>query len=147
MKFTVIYAIGLGTCLSFNSVFAIETDKPALDADYDGVPDAQDRCLGTPLVKKVDPKHHLAAIFSQARRSSTPVSVPVDEQGCAKDSDKDGVADYLDYCPENSKEELSAGVHSNGCPLQSDGDGTPDYRDHCPDTKRGVPTDRFGCPV
>ncbi len=144
IKKTIVTTICLGVCLSLNASVA-QTQNT--DADYDGVPDSQDRCLNTPLVKKIDPKHRFAAIFSDNRRTPTPVSVPVDEQGCAKDSDKDGVVDYQDYCPDNSVKELSAGIHSNGCPKQSDGDGTPDYRDHCPDTPRGVKTNPLGCPV
>lgn len=119
----------------------------AVDADHDGVDDAEDQCLNTPQLKKIDPNSKFAVLFPEARRSAEPVSVPVDEKGCAKDSDQDGIADHLDFCPENSQEELSAGVHDNGCPLQSDGDGTPDYRDRCPGTERGVRADSHGCPV
>ena len=125
---------------------ADEAEQAVIDADYDDVPDDRDKCLNTPLVKKIDPEDKFAAIFPEERRSPEPKSVPVDADGCALDTDQDGVPDYQDFCPEDSEQAISAGVHENGCPLQSDGDGTPDYRDNCPGTERGVATDKFGCP-
>lgn len=57
---------------------------------------------------------------------NTPKGVKVDADGCPIDADKDGVADYLDKCP------LIAGVAAfNGCP-DSDGDGIVDSLDKCP---------------
>lgn len=137
--------IGLAIPLLFTTHLAWSAEQ-IQDADYDGVPDDKDKCLNTPLVKKIDPKDQFAAIFPADRRSSTPQSVPVDADGCARDRDQDGVPDYRDFCPEDSELAISAGVHTNGCPLQSDHDGTPDYRDQCPDTPQGVPADRWGCP-
>lgn len=52
--------------------------------------------------------------------------------GKSKDSDKDGVADKLDKCP-NTPMDVSVDV--NGCPIDSDGDGVADYIDKCPDIK------------
>ncbi len=63
------------------------------------------------------------------------------------DTDRDGIPDINDKCPENSFRELSRGVESNGCPLQSDADKVPDYKDQCPNTPKGVKTNRVGCPV
>jgi outer membrane protein OmpA-like peptidoglycan-associated protein len=63
----------------------------------------------------------------------TPVGVNVDKTGCPDDSDGDGVFDYLDKCPDTPKEAYGK-VDSTGCPLDSDGDGVPDYLDDCPDT-------------
>lgn len=121
-------------------------DEAMPDQDQDGVADSLDRCPDTPLLKKVDPGLRIAPLFAKRELSREPVSVPVDAHGCALDSDQDGVADHLDFCPEDTAQEIAAGVGTNGCPLQSDGDGTPDYRDRCPDTPKGVATDRFGCP-
>lgn len=119
-----------------------------IDSDHDGVADTIDRCPNTAQVKKIDPdKLRIAAIFPAQYTSKEPVSVSVDKQGCALDRDHDGLADYLDFCPEDSAIEISAGISKNGCPLQSDGDGTPDYRDDCPNTPRGVKADQRGCPV
>ena len=73
----------------------------------------------------------------------TPAGVAVDAQGCPLDSDKDGVPDYLDKCPGTP---LGVKVDKVGCPLDSDGDGVPDYLDKCPDTPTGVKVDQNGCP-
>ncbi len=61
-----------------------------------------------------------------------------------KDSDGDGVPDFLDKCPKTPK---GVKVDANGCPLDSDGDGIPDYRDECPGTAKGVIVDEVGCPL
>ena len=55
-----------------------------------------------------------------------------------KDSDKDGIADKLDLCPD-----IAGLKEFNGCP-DTDGDGIPDYEDKCPKTK-GVKA-LMGCP-
>ncbi len=74
----------------------------------------------------------------------TPTGVTVDEFGCPIDSDKDGVADYLDQCPETP---IAAKVDKNGCPVDSDGDGVADYLDLCGNTPSGVQVDKDGCPL
>lgn len=48
--------------------------------------------------------------------------------GDVADSDKDGVSDKKDKCPETPE---NAKVDKKGCPLDSDGDGVPDYEDEC----------------
>lgn len=117
------------------------------DSDKDGVPDIHDLCPDTPAVTKVKPTLRIALVFDKQQLMDERVAVPVDSTGCAKDGDGDGVADYRDFCPEDTLHEISSGVGPNGCPLQSDGDGTPDYRDACPGTPLGVATDPSGCPV
>lgn len=57
------------------------------------------------------------------------------------DSDKDGVNDKKDKCPDTP---AGAQVDNDGCPLDRDGDGIPDITDVCPDIK-GVKTAK-GCP-
>jgi OOP family OmpA-OmpF porin len=74
----------------------------------------------------------------------TPTGVRVDKDGCPLDSDGDGVPDYLDKCPDTPK---GVKVDKDGCPLDSDGDGVPDYLDKCPDTPKGVKVDKDGCPI
>ena len=117
-----------------------------LDSDNDGVSDAQDKCPNTHQVYKVDPNSRIAPLFEPEHLTKNPVAVMVDNDGCAVDSDGDGVPDHKDYCPDDTPLAISAGVSKQGCPLQSDSDGTPDYRDKCPGTLRGISTDRFGCP-
>jgi len=62
---------------------------PPVDSDGDGVPDALDRCPGTPA------------------------GVAVDSKGCPLDSDGDGVPDYLDKCPGTP---AGVTVGPDGCP-------------------------------
>ncbi len=64
--------------------------------------------------------------------------------GRAKDSDGDGVPDYMDDCPGTPS---GVTVDATGCPLDSDGDGVPDYLDKCPNTPAGVQVDSTGCPI
>ncbi len=74
----------------------------------------------------------------------TPAGVKVDATGCPLDSDGDGVPDYKDKCPNTPP---GVKVDSAGCPLDSDGDGVPDYLDKCPNTPHGVKVDAEGCPL
>src|SRR5437867_3696792 len=66
--------------------------------------------------------------------------------GCPpdSDSDKDGVPDGLDKCPDTP-----AGAHVDGvgCPTDADQDGVPDGVDRCPNTPPGTRVDTTGCPL
>jgi len=75
---------------------------------------------------------------------NTPAGVKVDENGCPVDSDKDGVADYQDKCPGTP---AGVKVTADGCPVDSDKDGVADYLDKCPNTPAGVKVTENGCPV
>jgi OOP family OmpA-OmpF porin len=77
------------------------------------------------------------------RCPDTPAGVKVDAKGCPLDSDGDGVPDDLDKCPDTPKGCI---VDKDGCPVDSDGDGVCDGLDKCPDTPKGVPVDETGCP-
>lgn len=61
-----------------------------------------------------------------------------------KDSDKDGVIDLLDKCPDTPK---GTKVDEHGCDTSADtdGDGVPDNRDKCPNTPKGAAVDEHGC--
>lgn len=59
-----------------------------------------------------------------------------------KDSDGDGVPDYLDKEPNTP---VGARVNSSGMTLDSDGDGTPDHLDKCP--FQPGPASTNGCPA
>jgi OOP family OmpA-OmpF porin len=74
----------------------------------------------------------------------TPLSWVVDKDGCPIDSDGDGVHDYLDKCPGTP---AGVKVDNKGCPPDLDGDGVPDYLDKCPGTPAGVKVDKDGCPL
>ena len=63
------------------------------------------------------------------------------------DSDRDGVSDERDHCPETAPGTL---VDAEGCSADqrdSDNDGVPDSRDQCPNTPSGTAVDANGCPV
>ncbi|CAA6800546.1 MAG: Unknown protein, partial [uncultured Thiotrichaceae bacterium] len=67
----------------------------------------------------------------------------VDEAGCELDTDKDGVKDSADKCPETP---AGAKVNSTtGCELDADADGVKDSADKCPDTAEGTEVDATGC--
>ena len=64
---------------------------------------------------------------------NTPRGVEVDSVGCPLDEDHDGVPDYLDHCLGTPAAAIGY-VDSLGCMLDTDGDGIEDYRDQCPGT-------------
>ncbi|MEA3499181.1 MAG: OmpA family protein, partial [Campylobacterota bacterium] len=61
-----------------------------------------------------------------------------------KDSDKDGVFDITDECPETPLDRV---VDDKGCQLDSDKDGVLDYKDECPNTPQGFTVNSVGCPT
>lgn len=70
------------------------------------------------------------------------VEAPVDVVDTPKDTDKDGVFDVLDKCPDTPEGVV---VDQAGCPLDQDQDGVPDYLDQCPNTPEDVEVDERGC--
>lgn len=74
---------------------------------------------------------------------NTPDGIQVDDFGCPLDSDSDGIPDYLDKCGGTG---AGIAVDSMGCPKDTDKDGIPDYLDKCPDTPANIKVDNFGCP-
>lgn len=60
------------------------------------------------------------------------------------DSDRDGVNDDLDKCPNTV---AGARVDSSGCELDGDRDGVVDRLDRCPNTPAGDKVDTAGCGV
>ena len=73
-----------------------------------------------------------------------PPGALLDQNGCAYDTDGDGVYDGIDLC-RNTPEGVT--VDRVGCPLDSDGDAVADYLDLCPGTPKGVIVDQDGCPL
>lgn len=67
-----------------------------------------------------------------------------DANGCAMDSDNDGVVDGIDMCANTP---AGVTVDEVGCPIDSDRDGVADYKDLCPNTPEGVIVDEDGCPI
>lgn len=68
----------------------------------------------------------------------------LDANGCAMDSDGDGVVDGIDMCANTP---AGVTVDEVGCPIDSDRDGVADYKDLCPNTPEGVIVDEDGCPI
>jgi len=62
----------------------------------------------------------------------------------AIDSDKDGVPDRLDLCPNTPS---GVKVDQNGCPLDDDKDGVPNYLDKELNTAPGALVDAFGVTI
>ena len=67
----------------------------------------------------------------------TPRGVQVDSIGCPLDEDHDGVPDYLDHCLGTPPAAIGF-VDSLGCELDTDGDGVEDYKDECPNTPQAA---------
>jgi hypothetical protein len=114
-------------CLGTPSGEAVDGDgcsASQLDADLDGVSDADDACPGTPAGE------------------------PVDNVGCSgsqEDTDNDNVMDAFDACPNTP---LGAQVDAAGCAdsqLDTDGDSITNDRDQCPTTTSGEPVNGVGC--
>ncbi|MFC1742497.1 OmpA family protein [Candidatus Riflebacteria bacterium] len=74
----------------------------------------------------------------------TPKGIRVDLEGCPLDSDEDGVPDHKDKSPGTPR---GIKVDDKGRPYDSDGDGVLDPFDKCPDTPPGIDVNFFGCPL
>ena len=74
---------------------------------------------------------------------ATPLGAKVDARGCPNDSDGDGVLDGIDKCDATPK---GCTIDRNGCPSDGDGDGVCDGLDTCADTPKGATVDAKGCP-
>lgn len=74
----------------------------------------------------------------------TPLGAIVDASGCPVDSDNDGVYDGLDRCDNTP---AGAKTDVSGCPIDNDGDGVYDGLDNCPETPTTAKVDKFGCPI
>jgi len=74
---------------------------------------------------------------------NTPLGAKVDKQGCPTDADNDGIFDGLDKCADTPK---GATVDAEGCPMDTDKDGIYDGIDQCPNTPADVKVGSDGCP-
>jgi len=75
---------------------------------------------------------------------NTPAGAKVDKNGCAIDSDKDGVIDLYDMCPNTP---FGVKVNEKGCAVDTDSDAIPDYKDKCPNTPKNIVVDEHGCAI
>ena len=130
--------------------FSFGIGGPSRDRDKDGVPDEDDRCLGTPAGARVDAVG--CAIDSDDdgvfdgidRCNNTPPGAIVDERGCEHDGDGDKVPDGVDRCPDTPP---GAFVDAEGCPRDADLDSIYDGIDKCPSTPKGCFVNTNGCPT
>lgn len=97
-----------------------------------------------------DPDHNLlytAGLTWQIGGAEPPVPVREEQPpavAAPRDSDRDGVADDRDRCPDTPG---GVQVDERGCPRDRDADGVPDYLDKCPDTRKGEFVDEEGCTI
>ena len=82
--------------------------------------------------------------FNFGGEKPAPAPEPVKPVKKVVDSDNDGVADYLDKCPNTP---AGVKVDAKGCPVDSDNDGVADYLDKCPNTPAGMKVDKNGCAI
>lgn len=73
---------------------------------------------------------------------NTPVGTAVDSVGCNNDTDGDGVLNVRDKCPNTP---AGTRVDADGCNEDKDGDGVLNTRDKCPDTPPGTKVGARGC--
>jgi hypothetical protein len=110
---------------------------------------------GSSVSSPVQPQVQAAVPVSPIPVAPVPVSPPVSSTPVFKpDSDRDGVTDLQDKCPNNTQAEMVNGIYKTGsrrgCPLDHDNDRVPDYRDKCPRNRteelaQGI--DARGCPT
>jgi OmpA-OmpF porin, OOP family len=93
---------------------------------------AEDEAVAEPMA--------VAAVCTE----TPPPGALLDAQGCAFDSDGDGVVDGVDLCAGTP---AGVTVDRVGCPLDTDKDGVADFEDQCPATPLGVIVDKTGCPI
>lgn len=111
---------GVGLYFRFNEFIGIDVStmmNQTLTDDWDGIKKGSNDLFL---------QHSIGFVFSLAK---------------SVDSDKDGVNDKNDICPNTP---AGVAVDSKGCPLDVDNDGVPDYKDKCPKEFGSISLD--GCP-
>lgn len=79
---------------------------------------------------------------AQDQCPNTPSGTQVDASGCNIDSDGDGVANAIDQCPNTP---AGQAVDARGCNNDLDGDGITNDIDKCPNTPPGTAVGAKGC--
>jgi len=82
-------------------------------------------------------------VDSKDKCPNTPAGTNVDANGCELDDDKDGVPNSKDKCPNTP---ANAEVDAHGCELDDDKDGVVNSKDLCPSTPLDAPVNESGCP-
>ncbi|CAN1535688.1 OmpA-like domain [Flavobacteriaceae bacterium] len=123
-------------------VFGLGTLNGCPDRDIDGVADAKDRCpdiAGTLALMGCPDVDNDGVADIDDKCANTTAGYKVDATGCPLDTDKDGLANEMDMCPD-----AFGPPALKGCP-DTDGDGVADTIDRCP-TEKGNIVDK-GCPT
>ncbi len=97
--------------------------------------------------EKVQPAAPVAAPVVTPPPAPAPVVVPPAPKPVVAapiDSDRDGVFDPQDKCPNSPAGYV---VDANGCNIDSDKDGVLDPEDKCPNTPAGFSVNTEGCPL
>lgn len=79
---------------------------------------------------------------NQDQCPNTPMGTRVDAKGCHWDKDGDGVANGIDQCPGTP---AGTSVDARGCNNDLDGDGVVNADDKCPNTPKGTAVGAKGC--
>lgn len=121
---------GAGFKYAFNPHVALRGDARAV---YSTDESETDFLVGLGLIFKFGQS-------SKAQATPTPTPPP------ARDSDKDGVIDAEDQCPNTARGLV---IDTKGCAKSTDkdGDGVVDTIDQCPDSAKGAKVDAVGCYV
>ncbi len=140
------FADGVGTP-GVRGLATVAWAPRAHDLDGDGIPDAEDECVGLPEDFDnfedengcEDPDNDEDFVFDAddaCPNEAAEEGRDEDEDGCTDaivDGDADGIVDAEDACPE-APEDADGHQDTDGCPeLDNDGDGVPDANDTCAD--------------
>jgi len=158
-KRKIVMGLAVGALLSTSASLSLAASGDDRDTyrliDTEGKPvlsTRENECIETPVSPNDPAKFFKECGDSAEEKSVCPASCPasagepgpedLDAEGCPKDADGDGVADYCDKCPNTCS---GAKVDEFGCPLDSDGDGVNDCDDICQGTPLGAKVDAKGC--
>jgi len=143
-----------GQLLFSYGLFRLSSDMPADEYGPNNWHDWKDRPFRAYLEPSIGLTYYLFDVSPDSDKDGvkdkhdqcpdTPLGAMVDERGCPLDEDQDGVFDGLDICPNTP---LGATVDAKGCPIDSDEDGVFDGIDQCPNTPDGTEVDDTGCSV
>jgi OOP family OmpA-OmpF porin len=150
---TTIFDVGVGYLFPITRKIILRTEAlyrvDAHSKEGTGIPGGKkefyDSVLNIGLVIPLGHKEPVAEEVAEVVAPSCPPApegAQVDENGCAVDSDGDGVPDGLDQCPDTP---TGKEVNAQGCPIDSDGDGIPDELDECPNSPAGAKVLANGC--
>lgn len=135
-------------CVAAGSLAGIALDAAANTSDSDGKSKAAGALIGAGVGALICQGREAAdtdkdgVVDQKDHCPNTPFGDVVDARGCSLDSDQDGVTDSRDQCPGTP---LGTPVNSKGCALDSDRDGVIDSLDQCPGTPIGTQVDEVGC--